>query len=142
MFSISFLSEIKAGAKSSKGSIIIGSSTEYFLSSFDYWTPNNYRKQWLKAVALIQTEESRSALITDVPFLSPPSFINWWPMWRFGQLVKIQEQLLILEDLTAPFDINNPYIHLGEYESINEEGQPISEWTVSVSDLIQFSGSI
>ncbi len=61
-------------------------------------------------------------------------------MWRFGETVKFQEQLLILPNLSGPFDPANPYVHVGDYYNEPGEDRPLrfSEWEVSVSDMAAF----
>jgi len=59
-------------------------------------------------------------------------------MWRFGESVKLNEQLLFMADLETPIDTENPYTHVGEYRELNEEGERISEWVVPLQDLVDF----
>ena len=122
MFSISFNSGLNTAKMSSSGTLILGSETEAFLTSFDHWQPEDYKRQWREAVSLIVNAGSKSALITEMPAPSGANFIRWWPMWRFGESVKLNEQLLFMVDLKTPFDIENPYTHVGEYRELNEAG--------------------
>jgi len=138
MFSISFNSGLYSAKRSSSGTLVLGSETETFLASFDHWQPEDYERQWQEAISLVVNEGSKSALITEMPAPSVANFIRWWPMWRFGESVKLNEQLLFMADLETPIDAENPYTHVGEYRELNEEGERISEWVVPLQDLVDF----
>ena len=65
------------------------------------------------------------------------NFIKWWPAFRFDKEVKFHNQMLLLDQLNGPFDLNDPYRHIPRYET-NEDGDEISEWSVPLADLEGF----
>ena len=112
---------------------------QYFTSSLYQWNLQEYQKHWLEAIRRIVDGQESSVLITDLPKLTRRNLIDTWPMWRFGETVKFQEHLLILRNLSGPFDPANPYVHVGDYNGeTDEDGHRSSEWEVSVSDIAAF----
>ncbi|MGI4789138.1 MAG: hypothetical protein ACRYFS_09855 [Janthinobacterium lividum] len=138
MFSIVFQSQINGAEKKAIGTITFGSSRETFVSSFHQWSAEDYQAQWLEAIKRIVDGEEHSALITNLPLLTSESLINWWTMWRFGDQVKFQDQLFFISDLSVPFDLDDPYSHVGAYTAVNDESQHVSEWDESVANLAVF----
>ncbi len=138
MFSISFDRGSAHGEEFSLGTFVLGSKTEGFHASFDYWQPDDYEKQWREAIGLIVNGADRAALITEMPTPSEANFIRWWPMWRFGDCVKLNEQILFMKQLEPPFDFENPYVHVDNYQEYDDDGEHISVWDIPLQDFIDF----
>ena len=120
------------------GQLIMGSFTECFYASLSYWSTADYRCHWQQAIARIIEGHSNSALITDIYDPAHANFITWWPLWRINKRVYIQNQLLMMDELSGAFDPLNPYIHVGKRGTISDEGQKISEWCVPVQSMKSF----
>ena len=138
MFSISFRRPLDPKQKFSLGTIVLGTATDGFHASFDYWQPSDYEKQWREAVKLIVNGAEKAALITEMPPPSKANFVRWWPMWRFQDAVRIHEQILFMDQLNTPFTLEDPYAHVDNYHEFNEEGERLSEWTVPLQDFVEF----
>jgi hypothetical protein len=63
-------------------------------------------------------------------------------MYREGETVYLQDHLLFYTQLKEPFSLDAPFASLRDRETISAEGQPISEWSVSLSEIQQFAGMI
>lgn len=137
MFSILFDLPFRPKQKFALGTLVLGTTTERFHASFDYWQPHDYEKQWHEAVELIVNGADRAALITEMPTPSEANFIRWWPMWHFQDTVKLHEQILFMEQLNTPFTTENPYAHVDDYHEF-EDGERLSEWTVPLQDFVEF----
>lgn len=70
------------------------------------------------------------------------NFLIWWPAWRIGNEVIIQNQLLFFEELVEKLDESNFYIHVGKRGTESENGQKISEWHIGIEDIRKFINSI
>jgi CdiI N-terminal domain len=148
-FSIRFTSEevsaedlrlLLGVSESAYGELVLGSHRERFLTPFSFWNKKRYRNQWKEGLRRLVTEE-RSCLITAITDPSKSACLTWWPMYRLGDQVHIQNHLLIYSDLPTPFDQANPYAHIPERETVSESGEKISEWTVSLRDIQAFLNS-
>lgn len=113
-----------------RGVITLGGKMEDFSSSLSYWSKDDYRQQWLEAATCLLEPDARSAFITNIHDPQSAKFIRWWPAWRSGDFVVLQEQFLPLdinffedadidvdEELKArisKFSIENPYLAVGD----------------------------
>jgi hypothetical protein len=77
-------------------------------------------------------------LITTLYDPANANFIFWWPMYRRGEDILVQNQMLLLMEIEELLDPDNPYSFISEYESSNEDGEKISEWKISVEDISRF----
>ncbi len=141
-FDISFLSgpSIREDGWAYAVGTIQGDGLEdYFRANLDYWTQKNYEDHWQKAIKRIVETGRPTALITDMSDPSTANFITWWPMWRLGEEVRMQNQILFLDELDAPFNIADPFSSLTDYNgNLTEEGQRISEWRIPITEMIHF----
>jgi hypothetical protein len=117
------------------GQIKIGGFSEKFSSSLDFWSVADYKNHWRKAIGRILARNSKSALITSIDNPTSSNFYIWWPMYLLGEKVYVQNQLLFLDQLHEPFDLENPFKYVPSRQTHNEDGEKISEWVVDFSDL-------
>ncbi len=120
------------------GNLKIGDFKEDFHASLSHWNQGRYRSQWQEALERLVKGEERSALVTSMYDPETANFITWWPLYRDGDSVRVQNQVLLLDDLADSFDELNPYRSVGQRETRTEEGDPISEWTVNLPDIEEF----
>ncbi len=139
-FSIRFVNDAEAlpPADAAYGRIEIGEFSERFVSDVSLWTRADYERQWRKAALLIQ-DSDRAAMITSLTAPSSANFIRWWVLYREGDGVILQEQILFFDELTARFDPEAPERFVKERETRSEDGQMISEWTTSREALRAFA---
>ncbi len=140
MFSIKFEEDdVPAGTNDMAiGRIIAGDLNEEFRSAIGYWSSDDYRQQWIRAVGVVLADDARAALITSIEGLPGSGALDWWPMYREGDLVYVQFQLLVLADLIRPFDVRHPEHSLAPHTQIDEDSNHISEWVVGAEDLDKF----
>lgn len=141
MFDLRFMPEEnfskRRNEKVALGKICFGNFNEYFEASLSFWKAENYRQQWIEAAKKI-FEFDRTAFITNLSNPETANFIVWWIAWKSGETIFIQNHLLFLNKLSEPFDLKNPYKFINSREIETEEGEKISEWKISLSDIIKF----
>jgi hypothetical protein len=120
------------------GRIQIGSFSELFLASLVFWTKVDYERHWLRSIQRIIDGQSKSCLITSNVNPKDADYIFWWPCYRIEDNVVFHNQILFFDQLEEPFDLENPYKSVSERETLSEDGEPISEWSIPVSCLLQF----
>jgi len=125
-----------------RGRITLGDFSEEFESSLSYWAQADYEQQWLEAAGRIKAGQTNSAFIVDMYDPSKTPFIMWWPIWRTDKTILVQNRLLLFKNLTVAFESTNPYIHIGERATKNDDGEAISVWQVSLKDIQDFYTSI
>ena len=121
------------------GRIQIGSFTEDFIAYLSDWTPEQYRRQWLEAAGRLVSGESKSAFVTM--FVSPKNggHFEWWPCYRVGEIVYLQNQLRFYEQIASPFLIESLYEYVSDRKTISDDdGTPISEWEVPLRWILDF----
>lgn len=127
------------------GRIVIGEFQETFAASLVFWSREEYGLHWRKALERLVTIGDRSALITD--YVEPPThpysggYLIWWPLYRDGDAVYVQNQLLFFEQLSRPFSAHRPWDSVRDRHAVNEDGQKISEWVTTVEDIRHFLSS-
>ncbi len=116
------------------GEIRLGNFTENFESSLSFWRIEDYEKQWIEAAKRI-FEFDRTTFITDLDNPKTSNFITWWKAWKIEEEICVQNQLLLLNQLSDSFDIKNPYKFIGNRTTRTEDGDQISEWKISLEDI-------
>lgn len=117
------------------GKLSIDSFTEEFHSSISYWDRDKYLSQWKEGLNNIVYGNSKSAIITTMYDPITANFIFCWVMYLVGNDVFIQNHVLFMEDLKEPFDERKFAMYVPDRETVNEDGDAISEWRVSVEDI-------
>ena len=117
------------------GRICVGEYFETFTASLVFWSHEQYKKQWRTALRKIVDGESRSALITSFAEPKEGEFLFWWPLYREGEIVYVQNQILLFENLSVPFVIERPWDSVQERQIMNAEGRKVSEWAITVQDI-------
>ena len=135
-FDISFVAQDEARESpvgTAIGVISIGSYRERFIAPTDYWTPEDYRESWLNALRVVLGSEGKAALITSLRDPIARGIVRWWPVYRVRAEIVLQEQLLMLADLTPAFDISQPFRHVLPFSETDDEGTQLSSWRTSVT---------
>jgi hypothetical protein len=122
----------------SVGQIILGDFQERFRSLITFWKPQDYVRHWQAALRRITTTEDRSCLITSVAAPGDADYLMWWPMYRVGRVVYVQNAVLIFESLAEPLNLADPFASIPERSVVTEDGDPVSEWSVPVSSVQDF----
>ncbi len=133
------------GAPVILGKIVIDNFRETFAPSLSFWTRDQYEMQWIRALEKLVAGEDRSALITD--YVEPPtevtsnSYLVWWPMYREGDTIFVQNHLLFFHQLSRPFSLDRFWESVPDRRIVGEEGQKVSEWVTTVQDIRDFLDS-
>jgi CdiI N-terminal domain len=142
-FQINFLhSDIPATTpkeKAAYGLIKIGTFSEKFIASLDFWSVSDYENHWKKAILRILEGNNTSILITSLNNPTISNFYTWWPMYRIQKTIYFQNQLFFLNQLRKPFDLKNPFKYVRARQTHNENAEKISEWVLDVNDLKEYA---
>jgi hypothetical protein len=128
------------GVRAVQGKIRIGDYFETIITSLISWTPKQYERHWLTAVQRVVEGGDRSALITSYvePAHGPDDYLVWWPLYREGETVHIQNHMLFFAQLTGPFSPELFWTSVRDRRTVDDEGLAISEWTTTVDSLSTF----
>lgn len=124
------------------GVLVMGEAKERFCSSLHQWNKQQYESQWRQAIHMLLNESSKAALIVEYVGPDFSSHLEWWAMYREGETVYLQDQLLFYSQLRETFSLDAPFASLRDRETISEGGRQISEWSVSLSEIKQFADMI
>ena len=126
------------GERTMLGELTLGDHKEKFNSPLTYWSADDYRNHWIKAAERV-VSGCDAAFFVSVYDPLIANFLEWWPMYPEGQIVYAQNHLLFLDQLNGPFDISDPWRHIGSRNTESEDGEKISEWQLSMKDIEAFS---
>jgi hypothetical protein len=127
-----------AGPGWARGRITIDDFAEDFESPLWFWKKPDYEQQWLDGIARIVNGATKSCIITSLiePIRSADYvFGAWWKLYREGESVILQQQLMIGEVVGAHFDVADPYAAIPDYQPTTPEGETLSSWTTSFAGL-------
>jgi len=136
-FSIAFTEEkipsgwIDRNEKASMATITIGDFVERHLVPLNFWTIEDYRKQWLTAVSRFM-QEGNAVLITEMYDPKEANFIKGWSLKKSTKgRVDIINCIFFLDEI-ASFDSNN--LHRFAHHTL-EDTSEVSHWEIAVDDL-------
>lgn len=134
MFDITFYPDgIEDGSQ--RGSIRIGAFQEDFLASLDYWSPHDYRAQWMEGIRRAIDARADSCLITSITDPEASNFIMWWPIYIDHAHAIFHNQLLFLDQCEPRFDVDRPYASLPPREIRASSEPAISTWRIALQEL-------
>jgi CdiI N-terminal domain len=143
VFSIRLTSEVpdelEDGVAAVYGNIQIGDFHETFIASLCEWSDERYASQWQEAAHRLVNGESKSAFVTS--FVPPDKslYFVWWPCYRIGETVYVQNQMRFYEQLPSPFLVNALYDYVADRKVVSEDdGTAISEWELPLEWLRDF----
>lgn len=120
------------------GELKLGDDREYFQSILGFWGVDDYLQSWTEGLQRLLAGASISCLATSVIDPSNANFVEVWPLYREQSDVYVQNRLLFLDQLSHEFDPSEPWNSVDPRSVVNEDGQRISEWRVSLSDVREF----
>ncbi|PIR16532.1 MAG: hypothetical protein COV48_09675 [Elusimicrobia bacterium CG11_big_fil_rev_8_21_14_0_20_64_6] len=122
--------------RTANAEIIIGGHKETAEVPLQYWRRDRYRKQWHDALQGIASGKLTGCLITAMYDPRSANFLMWWPMWRVGDTVFVQNQILFMDKIREGFDEEGLERYIPKRTTTTSEGERISEWSVSVKDIV------
>ncbi len=120
------------------GLIRLGEHREYFGSVLTFWGTDDYKGIWDAGLRRLLGGASTSCLATSVLEPSSANFVEVWPLYREESSVYVQNCLLFLNQLSHEFDTAAPWESVYPRSVVNEDGQRISEWQISIDDIGEF----
>jgi hypothetical protein len=132
---IRFLQPVQSETGLAVGEIVLGDFVERFESPLAFWGIPQYERQWSDGLTRLAAGASRSCLITQMYDPRTANFIVWWPMYRDGGRIVVQNQVLFMDALAELFDPSDPYRFISNRVSRTEEGESVSEWIVASTTL-------
>ena len=144
MFAIEMLSPDASGntvvsPTEAAGRIVIGDFTETFKVPLGFWSVVEYRRSWRQAFDVLKgAPQSSACFMTSMTDPEISSFLTCWPVYRDGKDVYVQNAIIFLDHLDASFDIGEPWASIQPRRIFDEDGNKVSEWITSMSDLRSF----
>lgn len=123
------------------GKLIINESIEYFDSPLDWWSIEEYELQWQEGLRRL-LDHDVSCLIVAIDDSRCRKFIEWWPLYKIGNKIHIQNHIMI-DDIYEERIGNNPFTHetcynfIPKYRSHTQEGNKISEWVIDWDNTLE-----
>jgi hypothetical protein len=118
---------------------VLGDHREEFASTLFEWTKSDYEEQWRYAItSLLQGKEKVALIVYFVSSVNSDNF-EWWPMYRLGDNVALQDHMLWYDQLAKPFLIEGQFEFVKNRQTLNEDGERISEWSVPLASIREFA---
>jgi hypothetical protein len=131
--------ESSGNAKSVYGKIYVEDYRETFITDLSHWNRAQYEQHWIRGLQRLLGKAAHSVLITS--YVPPPTqptaedFLVWWPLFREGDTVYVQSQLLFFAQLSNPFLPESPWDSVQPRQTVNPEGLEISEWMTTLESV-------
>lgn len=140
MFAIEFVGkpQIEFNESAVRGRITLGDFSEEFVAPLIFWTVDDYLKQWREAANRLLDGHDRSCFVASMRESLSDGAVFIWTAYKFADTVYFQHNLLLTETVKGIFEPSNPYAQVNERETETEEGERISEWRVSLNDIVLF----
>ncbi|WP_433592750.1 hypothetical protein [Nocardia sp. CA-145437] len=120
------------------GVIRLGDDAEYFQAPIGYWGVDDYRASWAAGLRRIVGGESVACLPVTMGDPKTSNFVEVWTLYRDGDVVHAQNQLIFLGELGHEFDPGAPWRSVGARVTVGEDGEAVSEWTVKITAVEEF----
>jgi hypothetical protein len=115
-----------------RGRIVLDAYAETFFAPILLWSRERIEQQWHEAACRVLGTEAAGAFFT-VPFQF------WWVAWRIDDTIFLQERLLLADALERLTDSSRaPYELIAPRCTHSDEGERISEWSVSTEAMARF----
>ncbi|MBA3537475.1 hypothetical protein H0X48_05785 [Candidatus Dependentiae bacterium] len=124
------------GVPCARGKITIGDFDERFGIALEYWTLEDYKRQWRDGLERINTHD-KSCFVTYVQDPEKSPFLNWWNLYKVGNKIIIRNQILFAHLYSNKigdkrFTPNNCYDFLDE-RIMPEPDEPMpAEWIIDL----------
>lgn len=124
------------------GEIILGDTTELFVSLVGYWSPADYVHQWRAGIHRLVSQNLPTCLITSLHDRQEADILSWWLLYPMGSHVRVQDAVLLLDQDRSRFSTTNPYAAIPPWRQFTDDGEPISEWVVPLQDFADYLRSL
>jgi hypothetical protein len=107
-----------------------------------YWSLNDYYGQWVEALNRVIDQLLPAAMITSIVDSDAAANVVAWILFPLTDgNVAIQQRILLSDKFIGPLGVID-YDMLRQRETIDEDGNPVSEWSVKIEDLISVRDSM
>ncbi len=130
------------GEKCLRGLIQIGEFTEQFDVPIGTWAVSDYRHQWQEGLDRFLSGTMPACVVTGMRDPSRGTLINTWALYVDHGKAVLQNQILLCKTIRQRFNGHNFYDFIEPRETHTEDGEPISEWVVSRSSIVDFLKTI
>lgn len=137
-FSIAFTGFDEEDPLVAIGELKLGEHSEYFEAVLEFWGLEDYERSWAEGLRRLLDGASVSCLATSMIDPPTPNFVEVWPLYRDGDDVYVQDQLIFMDQLTHEFDPAAPWDSVRPRAVVNEDGRKIQEWRVGLDDVREF----
>jgi len=141
-FSIRFLPEhvpeSEVGNAAQYGEIQLRDYRETFVALISFWSPLDYTQHWSRSIRRLVNLRRESCLITSLYDPRITEIMHWWLLYPVGDDVFVQNALLVEQPTLSQFDTRNPYKSIPARSQVSDEGEPVSEWLMSMKDFRDF----
>jgi hypothetical protein len=143
MFKISFLESppniVRPDKNTLTGLLQLGSYKERFISNLVNWSRLQYVTEWRSALGRVLNGQP-AALVTDMWLPTQNSHLVWWPMWLVDSNIVFHNQLLFFNqhDIRGEVHLGALFDLIGSRVAQDDEGNPLSEWSVPTTDIKEF----
>jgi CdiI N-terminal domain len=137
-FSIRFLEIEPRDPMLAHGELVLDGHIENFSSCTNSWNMPDYKRQWQHGIKRIIDGENKSCLIVSLHEPGFSDFLILWPMYRINDQIVFQEQWLPSEKVAPLFDPARPYEYIGDWITMSDDGEKLSEWWIKLSDVVGF----
>lgn len=120
------------------GEIRLGDFAEVFHAPIGYWSERDYEASWVAGLHRVLADEGISCLVTAMTDPEVTNFVRVWPLYRVDRVVYVQNRILFLEELGGRFDPAAPWDSLDPRSTVSEDGDSISEWSITTADIEEF----
>jgi hypothetical protein len=117
------------------GEITLDDFVETFETALTFWGAERYESQWREGIDRLLQGASRSCLITSLVDSGCEVFGVWWKLYREGNHVVVQNQLLLSSVFGKNFNPDDPYSSIPDRMFLNCDGEQISEWSVEFAKI-------
>lgn len=112
---------------------------EHFPLDLSYWNAEAYVKQWRDSLkALVTENHSVALLITSVEPPAEAGRCTAFVLYKEGDSVFVQQHLLAYRDSRSSINWRRLLASVGRRETIDEDGNRISEWNTEMEDIRAF----
>jgi hypothetical protein len=137
-FSIKVLDEPKGdvfGEYCSWCQIDIEGFYERFPAPVEVWDIGRYKQQWRDCIQRVAQGTSKDYLVTAMRDPWSTDFISLFVLYREGEDVFIQNQIVLCEGNEAQISRMEMLDLIEDRETHTDDGEEISEWKVSIGEL-------
>ena len=122
------------------GKITIGDYSESIYVPLDFWSVEDYKKQWKEGLERLKTHD-RSCLVATIHDPSIRPLVDMWVMYKVDNMVYVQNERYMADMYDKYigkkcFDHKTCYDFITPRINFTEDGDKISEWSVTWPEFV------